>query len=667
MMTASLATPRGNPVMSHRRAVLTALTLTTAAAIAASPAIAAPPQPTVDEIDVICDAIGEDTVTVTGDLASGGTATIEDGPLEVVGEPGFTGKDSAGRSLAVRPTGEGAVCTAKAPASADELADVIPSARAATTTSTGEVDGRLTFTVEVKEKPAPLSQQRSAQAQTSAAARFPFESELRSYLNSRPGAVGVAVRLPGKGRSFTYTKGSSRNVTASIVKVHIMAAVMMRAQDAGRSLTSWEKSQMSPMIRHSDNNAATALFNHIGGRRGLDRAADRLGLDATYADPYNHWGLTSTTAADQAELMEHFARPSDVLNQTNRSYGLNLMRRVNSSQDWGVTSGPPSGSVALKNGWLPRTDGWHVNSIGWAKVSTADYTIGVLTHHNPGNKNTEIATIEGVSRIVYRNRAKLLPPKAPKTRGVKGDFNGDGRGDLVGTSSTGRGYVMRGNGANDYGDKQVVSTWMSGTTWIGPAGDVNRDGRSEYLARRRDGRLLLMYSSSSGLGNSKQLISGWGTSVTSVSGGGDVDGNGRLDVLMRTRSGEVRHYEISDSGGFRRVRSMGTPAKWYPSIHLVADVNGDGRDDMRGISAGGRMRTWTSTGTGWRQTSHVSEGWNAFPKIAVPGTANGGSQDDVVAVTNSGTGRLYRGRAGGGMTSTYSTISEHLGGLINIG
>ena len=82
---------------------------------------------------------------------------------------------------------------------------------------------------------------------------------------------------------------------------------------------------------------------------------------------------------------------------------------------------------------------------------------------------------------------------------------------------------------------------------------------------------------------------------------------------------------------------------------------------------GGKMRTWTSTGTGWTQTSHLSEGWDAFSKIAVPGTANGGSQDDVVAVPESGTGRLYRGRAGGGITSTYSTISEYLGSLVIIG
>ncbi|MBA4084867.1 MAG: hypothetical protein C0493_07990 [Kytococcus sp.] len=80
--------------MSHRRAVLTALALSTSVALAAAPATAVPgdvtaPQPV--ELDVICDGIGADTVTVTGDLADGGTAKIERGPLRVVGRPGFTG------------------------------------------------------------------------------------------------------------------------------------------------------------------------------------------------------------------------------------------------------------------------------------------------------------------------------------------------------------------------------------------------------------------------------------------------------------------------------------------------------------------------------------------------------------------------------------------------
>ncbi|MDN5717796.1 MAG: FG-GAP-like repeat-containing protein [Janibacter sp.] len=649
--------------MSHRRAVITALTLTTAAALAAAPALAAPAVSAATDLDVICDAIGADVVTVTGDLASGGTAQIAQGPLTIVGQPGFVGRDSAGKVIDIKPTGKGSLCTAQTPTSGDELADILPADRAASATSSGAVTGALTFTVEVDAPPVPMSAQRSADDQSSTAASLPFESELRSYLNSRPGAVGVAVRLPGTGRSWTYTKTSSRNVTASIVKVQIMSAVMMKAQDAGRSLTSWEKSQMSPMIRNSDNNATTALFNHIGGRSGLDRAGDRLGMSQTYADPYNHWGLTSTTAADQAELMEHYARPSTVLTSTNRMYGLSLMRHINSSQDWGVSAGPPAGSVPLKNGWLPRTDGWHVNSIGWSSTGTADYTIGVLTHHDPGAMSTQISTIEGVSRIVYKNRDTLLPPpEPPKERGLRGDLDGDGNVDLLGSSAIGRIYLMKGNGNGDFAPKTQIKSGLADATWMGTAGDVNRDGRSDVLVRRGDGRLQLMYATSAGkLGPLYTLANWWSSTVSDIAGGGDVDGDGGLDILLRRTTGEITRYTLSDAGDLHKAGSMGTPARSYEDIMLVHDLDGDGKDDMRGIAYGKQMRAWVSTGTGWNRLDATSR-WDDYRLVAVPGDTDGasGRQDDIVGLLPTGEGRIFFGKDAGSHTTGYYTISHRL-------
>ncbi len=392
--------------MTYRSTLTTLSALAGSLALAVSPAAAAPAPsgPTTTELDVICDGIGQDTVTVTGDLASGGDAEITTGPLSVTGSPGFTGKDAAGRSVEVDPTGDGPVCTAEEQAKGAGLGEILPSAQASKGSTTGDVTGHLTFAVDVDRGALPATTEK----QTNAAEKLPFEAEIKDYLDSRPGAVGVAVRLPGTGKSWTYTKTSASNVTASIVKVQIMSGVMMKAQDEGRSLTEWERSKIVPMIRASDNDATTELFEHIGGRSGLQSVGDELGMTQTTADSGGRWGLTVTTAHDQAKLMEHYARPSDELTYDNRVYGLRQMRLVNADQNWGVSAGPPSGAVALKNGWLPRTDGWHVNSIGWQNHGSADYTIGVLTHDDPGAMDTQITTIEGVSEIVWKNRQDLL-------------------------------------------------------------------------------------------------------------------------------------------------------------------------------------------------------------------------------------------------------------------
>lgn len=401
------------------RTVRTVLVTTVATAIGitttTSPAQA---DPATEEITVICEGVGDDTVTVTGDLADGGTAELPaDGPLTIIGEPGFTGETADGTAIEVEPTGEGVTCTASVPTTA-ELDEILPAEQARlAAASEDQVTGRLTFAVDVDEDTVNAAAEQRSMAAASASNRFPFEAQLARYLSDRPGATGVAVRVPGTDEVFRYTKTSSRNVTASIVKVEIMAGVMLKAQDAGRSLTSWEKSKIIPMIRYSDNNATTQLYTHIGRKNGLTRVSQRLGLTHTYSDPADHWGLTSTVPEDQARLMEHFSRSEGSrLSNANRSYGMLQMRNISSSQDWGVTAGPPRGSVALKNGWLPRTDGWHVNSVGAVEHDPYDYSVAVLTHDrsSSGTQSRQIATIEGVSRIVHSNRARLYEAIAAK-------------------------------------------------------------------------------------------------------------------------------------------------------------------------------------------------------------------------------------------------------------
>lgn len=175
--------------------------------------------------------------------------------------------------------------------------------------------------------------------------------------------------------------------TASIVKVDILAALLLQAQDEGRQLTARERALAEPMIRTSDNEATSVLWRKIGRAPGLEAANRRLGLVSTKGGPGGKWGLTQTTASDQIRLLRAVFAPagtsrahSSPLNAQSRAYIQSLMSRVAKDQAWGVSAASDT-EGALKNGWLQRTTSglWDVNSIGRITVDGRPCLVAVLS------------------------------------------------------------------------------------------------------------------------------------------------------------------------------------------------------------------------------------------------------------------------------------------------
>ncbi|WP_055719179.1 serine hydrolase, partial [Streptomyces niveiscabiei] len=195
-------------------------------------------------------------------------------------------------------------------------------------------------------------------------------------------AVSVGVLDLGSGDSAVY--GEAAFDTASIVKVDILAALLLQAQDAGRSLTAQERSYAALMIENSDNDSATALWNTIGQAEGLDAANDRFGMTGTEGGEGALWGLTQTTAADQLALLQQVFGDSSELNDASRAYVGGLMAQVEADQRWGVSAAAQGAEWALKNGWLPRstTGLWDVNSIGRVTAGGGAYLVAVLSDGN---------------------------------------------------------------------------------------------------------------------------------------------------------------------------------------------------------------------------------------------------------------------------------------------
>ncbi|MET7473911.1 serine hydrolase [Streptomyces sp. NPDC005648] len=194
--------------------------------------------------------------------------------------------------------------------------------------------------------------------------------------------VSVAVLDLASGDSAGHGSGSFD--TASIVKVDILAALLLRAQDEGRHLTATETSYATTMIENSDNTAASALWDVIGGAAGLDAANKRLGLTHTQGGDGALWGLTQTTAADQLTLLKQVFGDDSKLSAASRAYVQELMGRIEADQHWGVSAAADGSRWALKNGWLARstTGLWDINSIGRVTVDGHDCLVAVLSKGN---------------------------------------------------------------------------------------------------------------------------------------------------------------------------------------------------------------------------------------------------------------------------------------------
>ncbi|MFH8734822.1 MULTISPECIES: serine hydrolase [unclassified Streptomyces] len=255
------------------------------------------------------------------------------------------------------------------------------------------------------EQPVPVAATASASApvsdeEVSVDRDDALAKALKPLLPDGDARVSVAVASLGGSADGAVYDGASAFDTASIVKVDILAALLLRAQDAGRALTSQERAYATAMIENSDNASATALWDSIGGADGLDAANLTLGLTGTRAGPGGEWGLTQTTAEDQLTLLRAvFSTEGSGLSEVSRAYVVGLMGRTAADQRWGVSAAADSVSgCALKNGWLPRTATglWDINSVGRVTVGGKPYLVSVLSDGN-ATKEAGVALVEGVA------------------------------------------------------------------------------------------------------------------------------------------------------------------------------------------------------------------------------------------------------------------------------
>ncbi|MFJ6199464.1 LamG-like jellyroll fold domain-containing protein [Micromonospora sp. NPDC092111] len=184
-----------------------------------------------------------------------------------------------------------------------------------------------------------------------------------------------------------------------------------------------------------------------------------------------------------------------------------------------------------------------------------------------------------------------------------GDFNGDGKPDLIYRDRATQNLFMRrgtATGGVESSSVQIGSAW-SAATWIFSPGDFSGDGKPDVLYRKSDGSLVMVRGNGTGgwvTGVSETIGTGWNGAA--LFGLGDFSGDGKTDVLSRINAtGEVRLTRGNGTGGW--LDATGITKGTIPSggaIFVPGDFSGDGKKDIVAtIPAAPNYGELTATGT----------------------------------------------------------------------
>jgi Beta-lactamase enzyme family len=214
----------------------------------------------------------------------------------------------------------------------------------------------------------------------------------REYARRRTGDVRFAIVDPE--RKMRDFHGGRTAPMASTVKVMLLAAYLRQGSVRDRSLRESDRDLLGPMIRRSDNGAATRVRDIVG-----EGAIRRLAHDAHMRQfrYSSSWGNCRTGAADQASFMYRF---EDYLPDRHEGYARNLLASIVPSQRWGVARARPKGwKLYFKGGW---GIGANVNhQIAFLQRGERRVALAILTESSPSQGYGE-HTLEGVAKRLLR-------------------------------------------------------------------------------------------------------------------------------------------------------------------------------------------------------------------------------------------------------------------------
>ena len=229
------------------------------------------------------------------------------------------------------------------------------------------------------------------------------------YAEGRAGTISFAV-VDEAGRLHGHDARAIAP-SASVLKAMLLVAYLRRDDVRDRALEQWERDLLAPMIRRSDNAAATRMVALVGEAR-LNALAAPPGW-STSGSTGRSGGSRRSRARGQALF---FARIDQLVPAAHRRYAMRLLATVIPAQRWGVGRVPHAGwRLYFKGGWGSGT-GLVDHQVALYRADGERFSLALFTRFDPDHEYGK-ETLRGLAaRLLRRVPVPALASRRPAER-----------------------------------------------------------------------------------------------------------------------------------------------------------------------------------------------------------------------------------------------------------
>ena len=235
-----------------------------------------------------------------------------------------------------------------------------------------------------------------------------------------------------------------------------------------------------------------------------------------------------------------------------------------------------------------------------ARVTSGDLNLGLVlaerSHWSATDAHWELPVEAGTHYLVVKHNDSSYDrgtgdyalelffdgDRSPSRRHLRhlGDFNGDGRDDVLLRHMDGRWYFYPMDGRAVLAGEGTASLSPDLAWQVAGIGDFDGDGKDDVLLRHMDGRWYFYPM------DGRAVLAGEGTASLSpdlawqVAGIGDFDDDGKDDVLLRHEDGRWHYYRMNGRSPLSGSGRAGLTPNLAWQVAGVGDFDGDGRADV---------------------------------------------------------------------------------------